>query len=137
MAEQNEPMVDFEQQGRIHVGTIRSPRVLSTLNVTEFGAEVLAYVGQHPRLNLLLNFEHVDYLSSAVLTELLRIHKAVEATSGQLRLCAVGESIQEVFRITNLHKVFQLSADDCDTVVKRFERSLDIAAREAAWQEPL
>jgi len=49
---------------------------------------------------------------------------------------AIDFSHPEAFT-TNLHKVFQLSADDAGTVVKRFERSLDIAAREAAWHEPL
>lgn len=130
-------LVDFKESGRIVVGTVRASSVLSAINVAEFGRELLHFVEKKPRLNLLLNFEHVDYLSSAVLTELLRINKAVQEQDGQLRICAIAPSIREVFQITNLDKLFVLSEDDEESNVKRFERALDIAAQEAAWQEPV
>ncbi|HNR31878.1 MAG TPA: STAS domain-containing protein, partial [Candidatus Hydrogenedentes bacterium] len=87
-------------------------------------------------IHLLLNFEHVDYLSSAVLTELLRINKIVQEAEGQMRICAVAPNIREIFEITNLDKLFVLSEDDAQTSVKRFERALAVAAREATWREP-
>jgi len=129
-------LLDFEIQGRITVATIRASSVLSPLNVVEFGNRVLAHVKEHPKLNLLLNFEKVDYLSSSVLTELLRIHKAIEETRGTLRLCAVSPVIREVFEITNLDSVFVINTENAAVCVKRFERALDVAAEDEAWQEP-
>lgn len=129
-------IVDFVEEGRIVIGTVRTSSVLSTINVAEFGNEVIAYVDAHPKLNLLLNFENVDYLSSAVLTELLRINKSIEGASGQLRLCGVSKVILEVFQITNLDKMFVIYHDDAAGGVRRFQRSLDVAAEEAAWNEP-
>lgn len=134
--ESNDQIVLFQEKGRIHVGTIRTSSVLSTINVVEFGNEVIGYVEAHPAINLLLNFENVDYLSSAVLTELLRINKAIEAARGQLRLCGVSKVILEVFQITNLDKMFVIYHDDEAGGLRRFERSLDVAAEEAAWKEP-
>lgn len=137
MSAPTEPLVVFEDREEIQVGTIRASSVLSAGNVAEFGNEVLAHIAAHPGGNLVLNFEHVDYLSSAVLNELLRINKAVQADGGQLRLCAVSDVILEVFQITNLDKLFTIHSDDLESDIKRFKRSLDIAAQEAAWEDPL
>ncbi len=136
MSESKGALLTFEKRGRIHVGTINVARMLGTINAAEFGAETIEYVTKHPGLNLLLNFEHVDYLSSVVLTELLKINKLVKETNGKLRLCAVAPSIREVFEITNLDKVFVINSDSVDTDIRRFERALDVAAEADAWQEP-
>lgn len=129
-------IVDFAEEGRINIGTIKTSSVLSTINVAEFGNEVIAYIEARPGVNLLLNFENVDYLSSAVLTELLRIKKAIEEAKGELRLCGVSKVILEVFQITNLDKMFVIYHDDASGGVRRFHRALDVAAEEAAWKEP-
>ncbi|MDP2322403.1 MAG: STAS domain-containing protein [Gammaproteobacteria bacterium] len=134
--EGRDQIVDFVEEGRIVVGTVRTSSVLSTINVAEFGNEVIAFIEAHPTINLLLNFENVDYLSSAVLTELLRINKSIEGAGGQLRLCGVSKVILEVFQITNLDKMFAIYHDDAEGGVRRFQRSLDVAAEEAAWNEP-
>lgn len=134
MPNPNEQLIDYTQLGRITVATIRASSVLSALNVVEFGNELLARVRANAGINLLLNFEHVDYLSSAVLTELLRVNRAVQEARGRLRLCGISPTIREIFEITNLDKLFSIHEDDLENSVKRFERSLDIEAEEAAWK---
>lgn len=136
MSVSKQPLLDFRSDGPISIGTIRTSSVLSAVNVAEFGNEVLGYIKEHPKLNLLLNFENVDYLSSAVLTELLRINKAIQETEGKLHLCAVSGTIREIFEITNLDRIFVINSDGVEAGVRRFKRSLEIAEREAAWQEP-
>ncbi len=136
MSEANDQIVDFTQEGRVIVGTIRTSSVLSAINVAEFGNEVVAYVEARPGVNLLLNFEHVDYLSSAVLTELLRVNKAIESVQGKLRLCSLSKVILEVFQITNLDTMFTIFDEDLDGGRRRFQRALEIQDQEAAWKEP-
>ena len=137
MSEAHDRIVDFVEEGKIVVGTIRTTSVLSAINVAEFGNEVVAYITAHPGINLLLSFENVDYLSSAVLTELLRINKAIQEVQGQLRLCGVSKVILEIFQITNLDKMFAIYHDDVTGGVRRFLRSLEVAAEEAAWKDPM
>lgn len=136
MSNTTQPLLRFDEQKPIVIGTIRFKSVLSAANVTEFGVEALEFVSKNPGLNLLLNFEKVDYLSSAVLTELLRIKKAIDDTGGRLRLCAISETIQEVFQITNLDKVFTLDGANLDVAKKRFLRTIEVADEEAAWKAP-
>ena len=135
MSDGDGPLIEFQVRGRVTLATVRSSSVLSMINVVKFGEDVLAYVGAHPGVNLLLNFEHVDYLSSAVLTELLRVKAAIDASKGKLRLCAVSPVIQKAFEITNLDTFFVIHADGAETDIKRFERALDIAAQEATWND--
>jgi len=137
MSEAHDRIVDFVEEGKIVVGTIRTTSVLSAINVAEFGNEVVAYIMAHPGINLLLSFENVDYLSSAVLTELLRINKAIQEVQGQLRLCGVSKVILEIFQITNLDKMFAIYHDDVTGGHRRFLRSLEVAAEEAAWKDPM
>ncbi|MBI2424491.1 MAG: STAS domain-containing protein [Candidatus Hydrogenedentes bacterium] len=134
MSEGKSPLLNFEAHGKVTVGTINQSSVLSAFNVAEFGVEVLRYINEHPKLNLLLNFEQVDYLSSAVLTELLKINRGIESVGGKLRLCAISPVIQEIFDITNLDKVFTIYQDSCQTGIKRFLRALEIEEQEAAWE---
>jgi anti-sigma B factor antagonist len=136
MSAEKESLVLFDDRGLIKVGTIRTSSVLSAANIAEFGLEVLDYIRQHPGINLILNFENVDFLSSAVLNELLRVNKAIQETQGNLRLCAVAPEIREVFEITNLDKVFTLHGDGLEADIRRFKRSLDIAQQDAAWSDP-
>lgn len=134
MSGNREALLEFEEHGKIHVGTILSSSVLNPANVVEFGREVLDFVSGHPGASLLLNFENVDYLSSAVLTELLKVKKATDATKGRLRLCAVSPVIQEVFEITNLNTVFTIHPDGVSASLQRFERAIEVAAKEEAWE---
>jgi anti-sigma B factor antagonist len=135
MSDMKGPLVDFEVRGRIHVGTVRKSRMVNPVNVTEFGAEVLDHIESHARLNLLLNFEHVDYLSSAVLNELLRIHESIEKCHGRLRICGISPTIREVFEITNLERVFTINEEPVDVDIRRFERALEVAAKDSAWAD--
>ncbi|MFP4172360.1 MAG: STAS domain-containing protein [Candidatus Hydrogenedentota bacterium] len=128
------PLVDFEKHGAISVATIRATRVLDAVNVNEFGREILDYIEKHPETHMLINFCHVHYLSSAVLTELLRIKDALEGAKGSLRLCSVNKDIRRVFEITNLDKVFVIY-DDVESGVPRYERALALAAEDETWTQ--
>jgi len=104
--------ITFDDYGPITVGTIEAVNMLDESNVREFGREVLAHVAGRPGGCLLLNFQHVAFLSSAAITELLRIQDACRPGGGQVRLCGLTDSIRSVFEITNLAKLFSVYPDD-------------------------
>ncbi len=131
------PQLDFEDHETITVGTIRESNMLDAMNVTDFGNEIVDYVKNKPDMHLLLNFKSVDYMSSAALTELLRVNDAVRKNGGQVRLCGLSAEIRKIFEITNLEKLFFIHDDDTvEQALKRFQRSLAIAAEEEAWSSP-
>ncbi|HQE82361.1 MAG TPA: STAS domain-containing protein [Candidatus Hydrogenedentes bacterium] len=126
------PLVTFETVDNITVGRVGAASVLDAVNVTQFGNEILNFLKKLSGVNLMLDFENVEYLSSAVLTELLRVNQTIQNMRGNLRLCGLRSDVRKVFEITNLDKVFTIYGD-YKQALKRFERSLEIAERENAW----
>jgi len=129
----SEPFVAFEQQDEVTVGTVLGASLLDAANVSDFGTTVLDYIDAHKGVNLILDFENVDYLSSAVLTELLRIKESIGKSDGALRLCSFNDHIRKVFKITNLDQVFLID-EDLAKSRKRFARAREVQARESAWE---
>ncbi len=127
----------FDEMGPITVGTVHAADMLDDNNVQDFGGQVLSYVRDHPGVRLLLNFQHVVFLSSAAITELLRINGACRGGGGGVRLCGLSESIRSVFEITNLAGLFSVHKDDTlDAALARYERSLARAEDARGWEDP-
>lgn len=130
----DKPTVEFTESGSITVGTVSGATSLDGMNVEDFGNQVMDFLRGKSDLQLLLNFEHIAYMSSAGLTELLRINEALLDSGGSVRLCNLNCDIHKVFRITNLEKLFSVHEDEnVDMAVQRFERLLSIAREEDAW----
>jgi anti-anti-sigma factor len=129
--------ITFDEYGPVTVGTIKAVDMLDENNVREFGRQVLAHVAARPDVCLLLNFEHVAFLSSAAITELLRILDACRPGGGQVRLCGLTDSIRSVFEITNLAGLFSVHRDDAlDTALARFTRALSVRGAADGWDDP-
>ncbi len=57
---------------------------------------------------LLLNLDGVVFLDSCAIGTLITIRNRLLKTKGVLSLCALGEQIQKIIKITDLHKVFDI-----------------------------
>ena len=127
-------LVRFQPSNQVTVGTIEGTSVLDSMNVTDFGDHVLEYVKDKPGLHLLIDFENVTYMSSAGLTELLRIDHALKGSNGSIRLCNLSCEIHKVFQITNLDSLFAVHGEEnVESALRRYERSLTVAADEDTW----
>jgi len=60
---------------------------------------------------VVLNFRKVEFLSSAVLGRLVKLHKVLQSGGGRLILCRIAPTIFEVFKLTKLDKVLTIKAD--------------------------
>lgn len=101
-------LVRFKRYSVVTLGTIWPASVKDASNVSDFGRQVLEYVKGHPGINLLLDFHRVQYLSSAVLAELIRIREGIRIMDGTMRLCALNKNALEVFEITKLDQLFHI-----------------------------
>jgi anti-sigma B factor antagonist len=134
MLEAGRPEIRFEKQGRITIGAVHTPDMLDDSNVSQFADRLMKYISANPGIHLLLDFESVEYLSSAVLSELLRANGACRNNSGSLRICGLSPQIYQVFQITSLDKLFAIQANEkCEAARNRFERALRVADDEQGW----
>lgn len=62
-------------------------------------------------IHLLLDFEGVDYISSAGLRSLLVIAKQIKAAGGGLVLCSLTAMVREVLEISGFDKILTVTAD--------------------------
>ena len=58
---------------------------------------------------ILINLEKVDYISSAGLRVFLATAKQLKITSGELRLCNLNETVQEIFDMSGFSTILNVS----------------------------
>ena len=102
----------LEQVGDVTVVGFVDKRILDEQNIQIISDQLFSLVDDQRRRKLLLNFDNVEYMSSAALGKLITLHKKLVGLGGKLVLCSIDPQIREVFEITNLHKVFTIRGDE-------------------------
>ena len=93
---ENRSEITLLPAGRLDTTT--APQLEEQINAVSEGAE-----------RLILDFQDLDYLSSAGLRVLLSAHKAfMKRGSGEMIICHVNETIQEVFEVTGFMDIFNV-----------------------------
>ena len=78
--------------------------------------EVVARLLEQGNKRILLNLQGVEYVDSAGLGELVRTHTTLQKEGGQLKMVNVNPRVQELLKITSLHKVFDVQKDEASAV---------------------
>jgi anti-anti-sigma factor len=60
---------------------------------------------------LLLDFSQVEFMTSAMIGEIVRLHSQCKCDKVRLKLCGICPNIAEVFKITGLAKVLEIHPD--------------------------
>jgi anti-sigma B factor antagonist len=105
------PKVNVEYLGSATVITLADEKILEAEDIRALQESITAVIEQAERINLILDFRNVRFLSSAVLGLLIRISKRTYESGGQLRLCNINPKIHEIFKITRLTKIFDIYRD--------------------------
>ena len=119
MAEQ--PRLVVEPVNEVTVVTFQDKKILDEAIIQEVGDELFDLVDKQYKTKLCLNFENVEYLSSAALGKLITLNKRVKEENGELKLCNIIPEIYEVFRITKLNRLFDIH-DELDQALRRFKK---------------
>ena len=61
---------------------------------------------------LLLNFSNVEFMSSAALGKLIRLHQRMVQVGGKLVMCCIAKDIHTVFVLTKLDKMLKIVKDE-------------------------
>ena len=108
---QTNPKIAVEYIENVAIATLIEEKILEAMDVQALGDSIMPLVEKKDAINLVLDFSNVKFLSSSVLGLLIRISKKVYESNGQLRLCAISDSIMQIFRITRLDKIFEIHPD--------------------------
>ena len=105
------PRISIEYLGDATIVTLTEQRILEDKDIQALQESIMSVVEQADRINLILDFCNVQFLSSAVLGLLIRVSKKVYERDGILRLCNIDPKIYEIFKITQLTKIFDIYPD--------------------------
>jgi anti-sigma B factor antagonist len=105
------PRVSVEYGEEATIVTFTDEKILEERDINDLQESLTGVIEQAEKINLVLDFSTVKFLSSAVLGLLIRVSKKVYERDGQLRLCNINPRIYEIFKITRLTKIFDIYPD--------------------------
>jgi anti-sigma B factor antagonist len=95
---------------------INEPKLLDERIITSVGGELNAMMDRAENGMLLVNFQQVKFMSSAMLGRLVTLHKGCQKNKINLKLCNVRKDIREIFSVTRLDKLLKMYSDETDAM---------------------
>ena len=108
--------IEVSKTGPVSVVRFRDRKILDEAAIQELGAELAALIDVDNRKAILLDFEGVEFLSSAALGKLITFDRKVKSSQGRLKMCGISPGILEVFQVTKLNKVFDIRGDAAEAI---------------------
>ncbi len=108
--------LDTQSNGDVTLVFFRDAAILDETNVEELGRNLFDISDKGTKMKMLINFEKIEYLSSAVLGKLVALHKKMKKDKATLKLCCMRPNIHEIFKITKLDKLFEIYPDQAKAV---------------------
>ena len=87
---------------------IETDRLLEMKVINATHDAINKLIDMHPKISLVLDLAKVANMSSAMLGKLVALQKAVKKCKGRMAVCSVKPQIMELFKVTKLHKLFDI-----------------------------
>lgn len=94
----------------------KDKRIVDAGNIEQMGDEMLQLVNAQHLKQILLNFEGVEFLSSAAFNKLIELNKSVKDVGGVLRITGLRAEILEAFKMLRLNKIFDIRKTEADAL---------------------
>jgi anti-sigma B factor antagonist len=104
------------------VDFVNSQLMFEAVVIQEIGGELSRLITDHGHTKILLDFTHVQYLSSPMIAQLAKLGRQVQQVKGRLKLCGLGPVLRDTFRIAHLESFFDIQ-DDAESAIKSFQAS--------------
>lgn len=113
-----ESLVTFKQTGDVHVISITGS-LIDRLNVQRIRKRITSQLEDIDQPQVVVCFDQVKEVSSAILGALLEIDKQVRRSGGRLCLAGMSASVASVFQLTRLDSILEIH-DSIEAAVKSF-----------------
>ena len=95
----------------IHIVLFKDKKILDDTVLDEIKTEINRLMGNASGPDMLLDFSNVEFMSSAMLGLLGQMHRKISTGHGRLKMCSIRPEIFQVFKLTNLDKLFSIHKD--------------------------
>ncbi len=97
-----------EQKDDVLVVYITAAKILDNAKIQQLGQEMNQIAEQNPGAKVVLNFQDVKFMASAMINNVMNFHRKCQKNDIKLKLCDISPDIQQVFDLMKLHKVLDL-----------------------------
>lgn len=102
----------LKDAGEVLVVNFKQASILDQVVIDQIGREFdQAGLEAAGNRKLLLDFQSVEFMSSAMLGKLIQLNKRCKADKIKLKLCGISKNPLDVFKITKLDKLFEIHKD--------------------------
>jgi len=108
--------IEVSESANVTVIRFQDQKIIDPEAIQELGQELFDLVERDDRKKMVLNFENVEFLSSAALGKLITFEKKSKRNDAKLILTNISPEIYQVFAITNLDKLFQIKDSEADAL---------------------
>lgn len=108
--------IELESVKSVSVVKFKDKKVMDPARIEQLGLELLALVHDDKPENVLINFENVNFFSSAAINKLIVLEKRVRARGGKIRLSNLAPEVRDLFSYTNLDSMFGIDDDQRDSL---------------------
>jgi len=88
--------------------SLQDIRIIDERQIAEIGQGLTELVHDTESKSAILSFQNVGFMSSAMIGKLVAFDKKCKSLDIKLRLCEIGENVDEVFKLMRLDKVFSI-----------------------------
>jgi len=94
--------------GEITVVEFTDSRLVDQAQLERMGTRLCELIGSLEVVKVLIDFERVEWMSSAALGILIEAHNTAERRGGKLHLANLDPQLTKMFKMTGLHRVLNL-----------------------------
>lgn len=113
--------VDHEWDNDVLVARMREHRLVRIESVQNAGEDLERLAAKASGGRLLVDFQHVQHMSSAMLGKLLHLKRLCKEDKIDLKLCSLRDEVDEAFHVTGFERLFDIHPDR-DAAIRAFHR---------------
>jgi anti-sigma B factor antagonist len=107
--------------GDIAVVYFTDSKLVDEMQIKWLGAELYDLVDKKGKSRIVVNFQDVQRLSTALLGKLVGLQKKTAKAKGNVRLCCVPSSVRDIFTVTGLDTAFEIHGNE-KAAIQSFDR---------------
>jgi anti-sigma B factor antagonist len=100
---------------------ITASKILENAKIQQIGQELTEVSEQNPGAKMVLNFQEVKFMSSAMINNVVNFHRRCQKNDIKLKLCDISKDVLEVFTLMKLHKFLDIQKSE-DKAIASFDK---------------
>jgi anti-sigma B factor antagonist len=107
-------MLKIEKINNVNVARLENVDRFNAL-ITETVKDELKSIFNTTGVKLIINLEGIKFIDSSGFGVFLSIMKTAANTQGHLKICCIGNEVMDLFKLLQLHNVFEIydSVEEC------------------------